>query len=405
VAKPILWAEATLATMGDGGFGLIPNGALLVEDGRIAWIGESGHIPFELRQRAEYISVKGALITPGLIDCHTHLVYAGNRANEWAQRLSGKSYEELTHEKKGIYSTVAATRAIDEKTLLEISLKRAKAMLQEGVTTLEIKSGYGLDLATERKILRVAKQIEQKLPLEVQTTFLGAHVLPEEFSSKADYIEYLIKEVLPPLIAENLIDAVDGFCETVAFSEVELDPLFVAAKQNNLKLKIHTDQLYSSKGTSLIAKYQGISADHLEYLDEAGVKILKNAEVVAVLLPGAHYFLQQQQCPPIALFREHGVSMAIATDCNPGTSPTTSLLLMMNMACIEYGLTPLEALQGVTLHAAKALNLKKGQGQLAVGSQADFVVWDCEQPIELSYYFGSRLCLQVIKKGEVVYEA
>jgi imidazolonepropionase len=400
-----IWYDATLVTLrAENDFDIIKNGAMIIEDDHIVWVGEVSALNKEQEKQAHWISAKGGLITPGLIDCHTHLVYAGNRENEWSRRLKGECYEALTSEGQGIYATVTATRAANEADLLIASLARAQNMLRGGVTTIEIKSGYGLDRETEIKILKVARDIQRILPIDVQTTCLGAHVLPKEFASKPDYIEYLIEVVLPDLIKEGLVDAVDGFCDSIAFSVDELEPLFQFAKDNHLFIKIHCDQLSPGQGAKLISRYQGLSADHLEYIDERGVQALSQSQTVAVLLPGAHYFLNQTKIPPISLFRKYHVPMSIATDCNPGTSPTTSLLLMMNMACVQYGLTPLEALQAVTIHAAKALGMQKNKGKLEPGMIADCVLWEYDDPIELSYHFGVDPCLAVIKRGKIVYE-
>lgn len=405
MTKMDIWHDAKLVTMlPSQDYGLIEQGAMVIHQGKIEWIGQQQALPKKYEERGQFHSAKGYCITPGLIDCHTHVVYAGDRAEEFELRQKGWSYAALSESGKGIYSTVDATRKISEKALLMQSAKRVVQFLQEGVTTLEIKSGYGLDFETERKILSVAKQLMQLFPIDIQTTFLGAHVLPKEFMSKKAYLDYILEQVLPKLIAENLIDAIDGFCDKIAFDINELDNFYRQVQQYHLPIKLHAEQLSHQGGAELAAKYHALSADHLEYIDEHGVKALKEADCVAVLLPGAHYYMKEKQLPPIKLFRDYQVPMALATDANPGTSPTISLLLMMNMGCILFDLSPLEALQGVTKHAAKALGLSHQKGQLSQGFVADFVLWDIDHPGELSYRFGDNKCYQVIKNGNSVYE-
>lgn len=402
--EPLVWQEATLVTLShDNDYGIIRDGAMVIENGIIAWVGKTRDVPLQYHH-GKRISVQGALVTPGLIDCHTHIVFGGHRANEWVKRLSGETYESIARAGGGIQATVRATEVATEATLLRDALKRVREMLSGGVTTIEIKSGYGLSLETERKMLRVIQAIKNTSPLDVYSTFLGAHVCPPTAASAQSYIDHVIEVMLPALLQEGLVDAVDGYCDTVGFTEASLQKLFQFAKSKKLAIKIHADQLSAGRGVYLIEEYEGISADHLEYTDEAGVQALQRAGAVAVLLPGAHYFLQQDKKPPIALLRHYGVPMAVATDCNPGTSPTMSLLLMMNMSCVQYGLTPLESLQAVTCWAAKALGILSQKGSLVVGKVADFVIWDADDPIELSYYFGHNPCSQVIKNGKIVYE-
>lgn len=393
-----LWHDAHLVTMdAPNDFAIIENGAMVIGESQIVWIGKEADLPQHYRQQAQSHSAGGRFITPGLIDCHTHLVYAGNRVTEFEQRLKGiKTFN-------GILTTVKATRNASFAELYEVAAKRLQEMLEGGVTTVEIKSGYGLNLEAERKSLQVARALSENYPVDIQTTFLGAHVLPNEFTHHQQYIQHLINEVLPTLIHEGLVDAVDGFCENGAFSAENLEPLFTFAKENQLPIKIHAEQLSNGQGPALAAQFNAVSADHLEHLDEAGVLKLQASGTVAVLLPGAYYFLQQTDKPPVALLRKYHVPMALSTDANPGTSPTVSLLLMMNMGCLLFGLTPLEALQGVTIHAAKALNMEKHKGKLAVGYDADFVLWDITSPSELCYHFGENCCEKVIKKGKVVY--
>lgn len=386
-----LWVNATLATMGSGG--LLEDAALAIKNGRIAWLGKMADLvglPETLANTVKNVS--GRCITPGLIDCHTHLVYAGNRCHEYAMRLKGATYEAIAKAGGGIRSTVLATRAASEEDLLEQSLKRARALMQSGVTTVEIKSGYGLDLATELKMLRVAKKIGRLLPLNVRTTFLGAHTVPVEYQGKADeYIDLVCEHMIPAVANEQLADSVDVFCERIGFSLAQTEKVFIAAKKHGLSIKCHAEQLSDSGSARLAAAYRALSVDHLEHLSEEGVKALAASGTVAVLLPGAFYFLKDTHKPPIDLLRKYQVPMAIATDCNPGTSPVTSLALMLNMACTLFGLTPDEAWRGVTYHAAKALGLEQSLGALEVGKIAEFIVWDIKHPEELVYYMGMDL--------------
>ena len=400
-----LWINAELATMEQNApFGLISEAAIAVTEGGIAWVGRMADLPGIPEELAERVhDVEGRCITPALIDCHTHLVFAGNRAKEFEMRLQGASYQEIAQAGGGIRSTVVATRAASEEELFQQSAKRARALLAEGVTTIEIKSGYGLDLATELKILRVARQLEEMLAINVSLTFLGAHAVPVEYQNRADdYIDYVCEEMIPAVARENLADAVDVFCETIGFTLAQTEKVFATAKKFNLAVKCHAEQLSDSGSAALAAKYQALSADHLEFLSKEGVKAMAKAGTVAVLLPGAFYFLREKQFPPIDLLREYKVPIAIATDCNPGTSPATSLLLMLNMACTLFRLTPEEAWLGVTRHAAKALGMDKSRGTLTVNKVADFVVWDVKSPIELAYYMGWNQCAVLVKDGRVV---
>jgi imidazolonepropionase len=388
-----LWINARLATMADAvGYGLIELGAIAVSAGKIAWIGAYADLPGKPEQLAHKVhDAAGRCITPGLIDSHTHVVYAGNRAHEFERRLQGETYASLAAQGLGIQSTVAATRAASEEDLYQQSLKRVQAMVAGGVTTLEIKSGYGLDLETELKILRVARRIGSALSLTVVTSFLGAHTLPLEYKNKPDaYIDKVCLEMLPAIASAGLADAVDVFCETIAFDLTQTERVFKAARDLGLPIKCHAEQLTHTGSALLAAQYGALSVDHLEYLSESGVVALAKSGTVAVLLPGAYYFLRETQLPPINLLRKHGVPIAIATDCNPGTSPTTSLLLMLNMASTLFGLTPEEALAGVTRNAARALGLQKTHGTLEVGKHADFVLWDVPHPVDLVYGFGTN---------------
>jgi imidazolonepropionase len=400
-----LWVNVHLATMMEHApYGAIEDGALAVSKGRIVWTGKKGAVPREIELGAEVThDGHGAWVTPGLVDCHTHLVYAGNRAPEFEMRLQGATYEEIALHGGGIRSTVSATRAAGDEGLFRQSAARLEAMLAEGVTAVEIKSGYGLDLLTELKMLRVARRLGESYPVTVFPTFLGAHALPPEFDGKGnEYIDFICTEVLPKVAGEGLATAVDVFCDRIGFNPDQTEQVFRAAKGLGLRLKVHAEQLSDQGGAELAARYGALSADHLERLSEAGVKALAKSGTVAVLLPGAFYFMRERQTPPVASLREHGVPMAVSTDSNPGTSPTTSLLLMLNMACTLFRLTPEEALAGATINAAKALGLEERIGTLTAGKDADFVVWDISSPGELSYGFGFNPCLEVIRHGKIV---
>jgi imidazolonepropionase len=402
-----LWTGAHLATMRDAGgsdFGVVRDGALAVRDGRIAWLGRQIDLPGDLRAD-RVVETAGAWITPGLIDCHTHIVYAGNRSDEFEARLNGATYAEIAQRGGGIVSTVRATRAASEDELFEASLPRVRALLAEAVTTLEIKSGYGLEFEAERRMLRVARRIERELPVTVRTTFLGAHAVPPEFAGRADaYIEQVCDHMLPALVREGLVDAVDAFCETIGFTPAQTERVFGAARALGVPVKLHAEQLSDQGGAALAARYDGLSADHLEYLSGDGIAAMAKAGTVAVLLPGAFYFLRETRLPPIDALRAAQVPMAVATDCNPGTSPMTSLLLAMNMACTLFRLTPAEALAGATVHAARALGLHD-VGALEVGQRADFALWDIDRPADLAYATGFNPCRAVVRSGRVVNEA
>ncbi|MDE4919257.1 imidazolonepropionase [Cupriavidus metallidurans] len=379
----------------------IHDGAIVVEQGRIAWLGAFAALPDVYRHLPRH-DANGAWITPGLVDCHTHLVYGGQRADEFAMRLAGASYEEIARAGGGIVSTVRATREADEATLFAQAAARLEPLLAEGVTAIEIKSGYGLSLDAERKQLRVARQLGETYGVAVHTTFLGAHALPPEYAGRADaYIELVCETMLPALAAEGLVDAVDAFCEGIGFSIAQTTRVFEAAARHGLPVKLHAEQLSNLGGAALAARHKAISADHLEHLDEAGVVAMAEAGTVAVLLPGAYYFLRDTQLPPLALLRKHGVPMAISTDHNPGTSPTTSLLLMMNMGCTIFRMTVPEVLAGVTTHAARALGAADRHGRLAVDRAADFVLWQVASPAELAYWFGRNPCAAVVRRGRV----
>ena len=400
-----LWRDARLATLQPGSaWGWIENGAMLVQGGQLRWVGAAADLPAKLTpqgadQAIEEHSLGGAVVTPGLIDCHSHLVYGGHRAQEFELRLEGASYEQIARAGGGIASTVAATRAADEATLFASALPRARALMAEGVTTLEIKSGYGLSAEHEARCLRVARRLGRELPLTVQCTSLAAHALPPEFAGDPDgYLDAAIAW-LPALQAEGLVDAVDAFCENIAFTPAQTARMFDAARRLGLPVKLHAEQLSNQQGAALAARYQALSCDHLEHLDDAGVAAMAAAGTVAVLLPGAFYFLRETQLPPIAALRAAGVPMAVASDHNPGSSPGLSLLLMLSMSCTLMRLKPEEALRGVTQHAARALGLGASHGRLAAGMAADFVAWDIDHPRELAYWFGRNPCRRRIQAG------
>jgi imidazolonepropionase len=388
-----LWINANLATMDAEGapYGTVANGAIGVSEGKIVWLGTMAELPGNPIDISENIvDCDGAWITPGLIDCHTHLVFGGNRISEYEKRLEGASYEDIARQGGGIRSTVDATRAASEEELFNSATGRIEKLISEGVTTVEIKSGYGLDIETETKMLRVARRLGEELPVRIVTSFLGAHALPAEFSNdSAGYIDLVCDQMMPVVADEKMTDAVDIFCETIGFNLDETRRVFERAKDLNLKIKIHAEQLSNLGGTELACEFGAISADHLEYLDDAGVDAMAHSGTVAVLLPGAFYFLRETKLPPIDRFRKKKVPIAIATDLNPGSSPAPSLLMMLNMATTLFQLTPEEALAGVTSNAARALGLQDDTGILAVGKAADFVVWDIEEPAELSYWIGN----------------
>jgi imidazolonepropionase len=399
-----VWTNVHLATLADSagaadGYGTIRDGALAIDDGRIAWVGARRDLPARWRAETEHDGRNGWL-TPGLIDCHTHLVYAGNRADEFELRLAGASYEDIAQAGGGIASTVRATRAAAADELVAQAAVRLQQLSAEGVTTVEIKSGYGLDTVNELKMLRAARRLAEMCGVDVKTTFLGAHVPPPEFAGRADdYIALVCEEMLPAVADAKLADAVDAFCERIGFTPAQTARVFDAARKHRLPVKLHADQLSDLGGGRLAAEYRGLSADHLEHASEASVRAMAEAGVAAVLLPGAFYFLRETQLPPIASLRRHGVPMAIATDCNPGTSPCTSLLLMLNMACTLFGLAPSEALAGVTRNAAKALGVGSEVGRLAPGQRADLALWDIAAPAELAYAFGANPLVGRVARG------
>jgi imidazolonepropionase len=385
-------------------YGTVEDGAVAIKDGAIAWCGPRAALPGEPRDCAKAAhALDGAWITPGLIDCHTHIVYGGDRAGEFELRLEGASYEEIARAGGGIRSTVEHTRDASEEALVASALGRIADLTAEGVTVVEIKSGYGLNLDDELKQLRVARAIGDAAPVTVATTFLGAHAVPPEFDGEADrYIDKVCTEVIPAVAAQELADAVDVFCEGIGFSAEQSERVFQTARDHGLPVKGHVGQLSDLGGAELAARYEALSCDHLEFVSEAGVKAMAAAGTVAVLLPGAFYFLRETHLPPVALFRKHGVPIAIATDCNPGSSPATSLLLMMNMACTLFRMTPEEALAGVTRQAARALGLQERFGTLEPGKAADLVIWRIGQPAELSYKIGANPCIGVMRSGRFV---
>ena len=384
-----LFRNAQIATMTPGkSYGLIENGAVVISADRIKWVGAEKELPDEFAG-LQGKNLEGRLVTPALIDCHTHLVYGGSRTTEFELRLKGASYEEISRSGGGILSTVKATRTATEEELFTQSLPRFDALLAEGVGTVEIKSGYGLDLETEIKMLRVARKLGKERSVRVKTSFLGAHAIPPEFSGKADaYIDFVCEEVLPAVHYENLADAVDGFCENIAFSPNQISRVFEKAKSFGLPVKLHAEQLSNLGGARLAAKYGALSADHLEFLDQTGVEVMGESGTVAVLLPGAFYMLRETQLPPLDSLRKAEVPIAIATDCNPGSSPLTSILLCMNMACTLFRMTPEEALCGVTIIAAQALGIGDEVGTIEVGKKAELAVWNVDQPAELAYRVG-----------------
>jgi len=398
-----VWLDVNLATMNENDYGIIENAAIAIKDGKIAWLGKRADLPAFDAISTPIYQGKGGWITPGLIDCHTHIVYGGNRAKEFEMRLEGATYQEIAAAGGGIVSTVKATREADVETLYVAAKDRLNALMKEGVTTVEIKSGYGLDTQTEIKMLRIAKLLGEHHPVDVKTTFLGAHALPPEFKDNSDgYIDLVCGEMIEAVVEEGLADSVDAFCESVGFDLAQTKRVFQAAKKHGLPVKLHAEQMSNLGGSEMAADFDALSVDHIEYLDETGIKAIKQSGTVAVVLPGAFYFLREIKQPPIELLRKHQVPMAIATDANPGSSPLCSLQLMLNMACTLFRMTPYEALAGVTINGAKALGIQDNVGTLTVGKQADLVLWNIEHPAQLSYQFGVNPCEQVIKNGVVV---
>ena len=397
-----IWTDVNLITMQENGrpYGLIEKATMVIENDYIAWIGKEDELPNHYDYEIE--NAKGDYMSPGLIDCHTHLIYGGNRIDEFEKRLNGKSYEEIAKNGGGILSTVNATRDATEEELIKSAQKRLSHLKLEGVTTIEIKSGYGLNTETELKMLSVAKTLNRSDEIDVISTFLGAHALPKEYSdNKSGYINLIINEMLPKVVEQKLAKTVDGFCETIGFSYDDMEKIFIKATELGLDIKLHAEQLSDQKGATLAAKYGALSADHLEYLTEESILKMKEAGTIAVLLPGAYYTLGDIMCPPVELLRKHRVPMAVASDCNPGSSPVLSLKLMINMACTLFKLTPEEALAGVTRNAAKAMGLKD-RGMIKDGMLADLVRWDIDHPAELAYHVGGNQVKSVIKNGKQV---
>jgi imidazolonepropionase len=394
-----VWIGADLATMDEaGGIGHVPDAVLAIRDGRIAWLGTRAQLQAISWSAAVETDARGLWIMPGLIECHTHLVYAGDRSNEFAARLRGATYEDIARAGGGIVSTMRATRAASEDELLAQSLPRAQALVSEGVTTLEVKSGYGLDLASELKMLRVAQRLGEQLGIDVIKTFLGAHALPPEFAHRQDdYVRHVCDDMLPQVAAEQLADAADVFCERIAFTREQTERVFERASKLGLKLRLHADQLSDGGGGELAARYGALSADHLEFTSEASLQLMARKGVIAGLLPGAFYYLREKQLPPIDKMRELGVQMAVSTDCNPGTSPIASLLLAMNMACVLFRMTAAEVLRGVTVNAARALGLGEDRGMLRAGMRADLAIWKLRHPEQLCAEVGTHRPVEIIK--------
>jgi imidazolonepropionase len=399
MAWDLLLTDCRAATMAEKqGYGAIDDAAIAIEGDRIAWIGKRADLPQQLTK--ETVSLGGRWVTPGLIDCHTHLVFGGERAGEFEQRLKGATYEEIAKAGGGIVSTVRATRAASEAELLASAKARLASLMAEGLTTIEIKSGYGLDLENERKQLRAARALGRDCAVTVKTTCLAAHALPPEFAGKPDaYIDLVCKEILPAIAADGLADAVDAFSERIAFTAEQTARVFEKAKSLSLAVKLHADQLSDMGGAALAARYSALSADHIEYSSPEGIAAMGKAGTVAVLLPGAFFFLREKQLPPPDALRKHGAPIAISTDCNPGSSPALSLLLMMNMACTLFRMTPEETLAGVTKNAAAALGMGTTHGQLRAGFASDLAIWNIGRPAELSYWLGGNPCTGVVQAG------
>lgn len=400
-----LWVNASVATMvpARGPYGLIDDGAVGIADGRIAWVGPGSELPDRADALASRVhDAGGGLVTPGLIDCHTHLVFGGDRSDEFEARLRGASYEEIAREGGGIVSTVRATRETTEAELFRSAAHRLRDLLREGVTAVEVKSGYGLEAETELRMLRVARRLGDAFPVTVQTTFLGAHAVPPEFEGRREaYLREVTEVMLPEAADAGLVDAVDAFCEAIAFDADECADVFRSAGERGIPVRLHADQLSDAGGGALAARFGARTADHLEHVSDEGIRALADAGTVAVLLPGAWLFLGGGRRPPVEALRGAGVPMALATDANPGTSPVTSLLLVASLGCTAFGLTPEEALAGITRHAARALGMARERGTVEEGKRADLALFDVRRPAELAYWIGGDLCRAVVREGEV----
>ena len=401
-----LFVDCRLATLDLRGepYGLIDDGALACRDGELVFVGAAADLRGDARSTAaEVVSLGGRWVTPGLVDCHTHLVFGGDRAHEMEQRLHGVSYEEIARRGGGIASSVRSTREASLEELVDAARPRLQTLLDEGVTTVEIKSGYGLDTDTELRMLRAARRLGEEMPVTLRTTFLGAHAFPPEFKSDPDaYVRLVCDEMLPRVAEEGLADAVDAFCEGIAFSPEQVSRVFDRARELGLAVKLHADQLSDLGGAALAARYGALSADHLEYTSDDGARAMGDSGTVAVLLPGAFYMLRETQVPPVQSFRDHGVPMALATDCNPGSAPVLSLLTMASMACTFFRMTPEESLAGITRNGARALGLGQSHGTLEVGKRADLAIWDIRHPVDFSYWLGARPNVGVLRGGEWV---
>jgi len=401
----LLFINCHLATMGKGYYGIIKNAVLGVTDKKISWIGEQEGLPDDPEKLAsQIVDCKNKWILPGFVDCHTHLVWAGSRSNEFEMRLDGASYEEIARKGGGIFSTVRATRDATEEALFSRASKRMDTLLKQGTTCVEIKSGYGLNLETELKMLSVTDRLNQTFPLHIEPTFLGAHALPPEFKGKSDaYVDLVTQTMLPRIKAQNIATAVDVFCEQIAFSRAQTQKIFEAATNLGFRVKLHAEQLSNMDGAALAAEFNALSCDHLEYLSHSGAQKMAQKNVRAVLLPGAFYFLKETQKPPIHLFRKFGIPMAVSTDLNPGSSPVHAMTLILNMGCLLFGLTCEEALTGATINGAKALGLERTKGSLEVGKDADLVVWDINTPADLCYLVGITPVEMVVISGKIQY--
>jgi len=398
-----LFTNCRMATMAGGRYSIIENAALAVAGGKIAWTGPMDALPDPLTGSLERTDCQNRWILPGFVDCHTHLIWAGSRAEEFEMRLAGASYADIAGAGGGIFSTVKATRAAGADTLFHLASKRLTHFLNQGITTVEIKSGYGLDLETELKMLAVAGRLQKAVPQQIETTFLGAHAVPPEFAGRPDdYIREIIQVMLPEVKAQGIATAVDVFCETIAFSRDQTRQVFEAAKRLGFAIKLHAEQLSDSDGTALAAEMGALSCDHLEYLSHTGARKMAAHGTVAVLLPGAFHYLKETQVPPVSLFRELNIPMAVSTDLNPGSSPVFSMLPVLNMACLRFGLTCEEALTGATIHGAAALGLADRKGSLEPGKDADFVIWNVDTPADLCYLTGITLLKQVVIGGRTV---